>query len=236
MTDGRSNGMRPYAYCCNQEPKFCDCAKPNHGTAWYGKTDTAPTGDLRPEALRAADLADALDCFWNAAIGHAKDSQDGTTIATACAMAEGFAAVAARLRAIAARDEALASAQPAAVAGDDRREKVMRLVDQVMVDYYNDVDVSIEATTDAILALFAAPEAAALERAAEVAEANKLHWARKVWDLPPGEDIESRRIYSAKSAACFQVEMDIRALKPATPARLYTEADMAAARAEGEQS
>lgn len=43
-------------------------------------------------------LADALDCFWNAAIGPARDSGDFSTIQTVGAIAEGFAAVSQRLR------------------------------------------------------------------------------------------------------------------------------------------
>ena len=43
-------------------------------------------------------LADALDCFWNAALGAAIDTQDSTATATAGALAQGFAAIARRLR------------------------------------------------------------------------------------------------------------------------------------------
>lgn len=46
--------------------------------------------------LTASVLADALDCFWNAAIGSAQNSQEG--MATASAMAEGFAAVSLHLK------------------------------------------------------------------------------------------------------------------------------------------
>lgn len=63
---------------------------------------------------------------------------------------------------------------------------------------------------------FARPriEAAALERAAEVVE--KAAWAKTVYGLAVAERIAA----------------DIRALKPATPTRTFTEADVAAARAE----
>lgn len=43
-------------------------------------------------------LADALDCFWNAAIGEAHNRQSAAAMDTASVMATGFAAVAARLR------------------------------------------------------------------------------------------------------------------------------------------
>lgn len=45
--------------------------------------------------LTAADLADALGCFWNAALGEATRQQEGHAFASI--MAEGFRAVAARL-------------------------------------------------------------------------------------------------------------------------------------------
>src|SRR5690348_2883196 len=44
------------------------------------------------------DIADVLDCFWNAALGSARDSQDATAQAVAGSLAEGFAAMATRLR------------------------------------------------------------------------------------------------------------------------------------------
>lgn len=43
-------------------------------------------------------LADALDCFWNAAIGHAHNAQSTLAMDTAGSIAEGFAAIANRLR------------------------------------------------------------------------------------------------------------------------------------------
>ncbi|MER9471023.1 NADAR family protein [Mesorhizobium sp. M0520] len=50
------------------------------------------------KALTAEMLADALGCFWNAAIGDARDKQDSRVLAVASSMAEGFAAVERRLR------------------------------------------------------------------------------------------------------------------------------------------
>lgn len=43
-------------------------------------------------------VADALECFWNAAVGSARNSQDATALAVAGSLAEGFAAMASRLR------------------------------------------------------------------------------------------------------------------------------------------
>lgn len=48
------------------------------------------------DALTKADLAEALECFWNAAIGATHDQQDGAAVIGP--MAQGFAAVALRLR------------------------------------------------------------------------------------------------------------------------------------------
>jgi hypothetical protein len=57
----------------------------------------------------------------------------------------------------------------------------------------------------------------ALQKCEAIAEENKLHWARKVDPCRPYDP--SREIYRAKSAACFQIEMDIRALAaPSSPA------------------
>lgn len=50
------------------------------------------------KGLTAAEFADALDCFWNAAIGESHRQQEG--ISTAAIMAEGIQAVANRLREI----------------------------------------------------------------------------------------------------------------------------------------
>lgn len=51
-------------------------------------------------ALTPAQLADALNCFWNAAIGDAHNRQSSTAMDAASVMAEGLAAVAARLNEI----------------------------------------------------------------------------------------------------------------------------------------
>lgn len=57
------------------------------------------TIDLRKlEGTLLIDFADALDCFWNAAISEAHNRQAG--IDTACIMAAGMNAVARRLREI----------------------------------------------------------------------------------------------------------------------------------------
>ncbi|MER8967687.1 hypothetical protein NKI25_18530 [Mesorhizobium sp. M0808] len=50
------------------------------------------------KTLTAEMLADALGCFWNAAIGDARDKQDSRVLAVASSMAEGFAAIESRLR------------------------------------------------------------------------------------------------------------------------------------------
>jgi len=68
--------------------------------------DAAPAVRIKP--LTVAVLADALDCFWNAAIGAAHQQQDGHVLASI--MAEGIAAVATRLR---EHDTAPAPAAPA---------------------------------------------------------------------------------------------------------------------------
>lgn len=43
-------------------------------------------------------LAEAFECFWNAAIGEAHNQQDSTALAVSACMATGFAAIANRLR------------------------------------------------------------------------------------------------------------------------------------------
>lgn len=48
--------------------------------------------------IDAKKLADALDCFWNAAIGQAHDKQDSTAFAVVACIAEGVQAIANRLR------------------------------------------------------------------------------------------------------------------------------------------
>ena len=54
--------------------------------------------ELEPCPLTAEALADALSCFWNAAIGEAHNKQDATAFAVASVMAEGFAAIEQRLK------------------------------------------------------------------------------------------------------------------------------------------
>lgn len=49
------------------------------------------------KVLTTDDLAEALSCFWNAAIGEAHNRQDSTAFAVASIMAEGFAAIERRL-------------------------------------------------------------------------------------------------------------------------------------------
>lgn len=63
--------------------------------------------------LTKADLAEALECFWNAAIGDCHNRQDG--IGTIGPMAEGFAAIANRLRELDA--EPPAAPTPGALTG-----------------------------------------------------------------------------------------------------------------------
>lgn len=50
----------------------------------------------RPDPLTV--VAEALECFWNASIGSARNSEDATALAIAGALSEGFAAIAARLK------------------------------------------------------------------------------------------------------------------------------------------
>lgn len=67
-------------------------------------------------SIDAETMADVLDCFWNAGIGSATESQDITAMAVAGALAEGFSAMARRLRETApkplkyAQDEAVIDA------------------------------------------------------------------------------------------------------------------------------
>lgn len=61
--------------------------------------------------LTAAQLADALGCFWNAAIGAAHERGSYDAMSTASVMASGFAAVQARLLEIAALTTEPASPQ-----------------------------------------------------------------------------------------------------------------------------
>lgn len=61
-------------------------------------------------------ITDALECFWNASIGAARDSQDSTAIAVAGSLSEGFAAIARRLREHATTTEATSVVSDNAVA------------------------------------------------------------------------------------------------------------------------
>lgn len=64
-------------------------------------TEISATHELTAmKALTAEDLAEALECFWNAAIGEAHQQQEG--MATASMMATGLSAVALRLRELSA--------------------------------------------------------------------------------------------------------------------------------------
>jgi hypothetical protein len=62
-------------------------------------------------------IAEALDCFWNAAIGAAHARGDFDAMSTATVVSQGVAAVSARLREIAAERE---------VAASDRIERLER--------------------------------------------------------------------------------------------------------------
>lgn len=53
---------------------------------------------VETKMITKTQLADALDNFWNVAIGAARNSQDSTACATVGAIAEGLAAVANTLR------------------------------------------------------------------------------------------------------------------------------------------
>lgn len=55
-------------------------------------------GRLNAGALTAKGMADALDAFWNAAIGDVRNSQASSEVAVVGAVAQGFAAVSAHLR------------------------------------------------------------------------------------------------------------------------------------------
>jgi hypothetical protein len=46
---------KPYAFCCNASPDYCDCAKPDHGTALY---------DATPAEEKELEFEDALSfCY-----------------------------------------------------------------------------------------------------------------------------------------------------------------------------
>ncbi len=73
------------------------------GAGHYFPIDIEEAADLleageQPAPLTKTDLAEALSCFWNAAIGDAHNRQDSTAFAVIGAMAEGIAAVERRLR------------------------------------------------------------------------------------------------------------------------------------------
>jgi hypothetical protein len=75
----------PLAPSDAERAEWPDCTRSY--VEWLESRDTAP--------LTASVLADALDCFWNAALGAAHQRQEG--FATANIMVEGIAAVARRL-------------------------------------------------------------------------------------------------------------------------------------------
>ncbi|MER8604802.1 hypothetical protein NKH48_13710 [Mesorhizobium sp. M1233] len=94
------------------------------------------------KTLTAEMLADALGCFWNAAIGDARDKQDSRVLAVASSMAEGFAAVERRLR---------EHAQPAPTSAVDGEETPIDIVkaarvaaDMVGVTPYSDMRLHVE--------------------------------------------------------------------------------------------
>lgn len=57
--------------------------------------------ELTEGKLTCAVLADALDCFWNAAVFGARDSDDIVVVRTVGAVAQGIAAVSTHLRSVA---------------------------------------------------------------------------------------------------------------------------------------
>ncbi|MER8604806.1 hypothetical protein NKH48_13730 [Mesorhizobium sp. M1233] len=95
---------------------------------------TPPAPISSGKALTAEMLADALGCFWNAAIGDARDKQDSRVLAVASSMAEGFAAVERRLR---------EHAQPAPTSAVDTEEALMAIGEELgltSVTAYNCID------------------------------------------------------------------------------------------------
>lgn len=74
----------------------------------------------REAVVTPSALADALECFWNAALGEARN-HDGATMANAAVMAEGMNAIARRLR------ELTHPAPP--IAGEGDAEQVLILAD-----------------------------------------------------------------------------------------------------------
>jgi len=73
------------------------------------RTTPAPAAGADGESMEKR-LADALDCFWNPAIGAAHDSGSSDVIAVVGAIAQGFGAMAQRLREHALSDGAGQSA------------------------------------------------------------------------------------------------------------------------------
>jgi len=59
---------------------------------------SAKSEPVAVRALNADEIADALDCFWNAGIGEAHNQQDSTAMATVSAIAVGLAAISTRLK------------------------------------------------------------------------------------------------------------------------------------------
>lgn len=57
-----------------------------------------PAGEVEVERMGLLEIADALDCFWNAAIGAAHERQSSTAMDVASVMAEGIAAISTRLK------------------------------------------------------------------------------------------------------------------------------------------
>jgi len=45
--------LLPYAFCCNGDPKVCDCVNPNHGTAIYKAVCIMPNCRNRAQADKA---------------------------------------------------------------------------------------------------------------------------------------------------------------------------------------
>lgn len=79
----------PSDYCAIE-----GCLHARHGSPVF-PADVSPfSGAANPLSI----VAEALDCFWNASIGSARNSQDPAALAMAGALAEGFAAIATRLR------------------------------------------------------------------------------------------------------------------------------------------
>jgi Lar family restriction alleviation protein len=76
--------------------EFPACAYRWDGRQWIDPNGNPATPDAAPDALEI--LADALDCFWNAALGATRQHEDATANAVMSGMVEGIAAVAVRIR------------------------------------------------------------------------------------------------------------------------------------------